>query len=131
MMIGYWSEVLCSSDLWFFFKQKTAYEMRISDWRSDVCSSDLGSANDWAAKVGYDQLPFWEKMLKHVAYDEFWQQQGLDKLVAANPSNVPTLWEQGLWDQEDMYGAITSWERSEERSGGNECDSTCRSWWSP
>src|SRR3546814_3009100 len=26
----------------FFFKQKTAYEMRISDWSSDVCSSDLG-----------------------------------------------------------------------------------------
>src|SRR3546814_1868946 len=30
--------VLC---LFFFFKQKTAYEMRISDWSSDVCSSDL------------------------------------------------------------------------------------------
>src|SRR3546814_702047 len=29
----------------FFFKQKTAYEMRISDWSSDVCSSDLVSAN--------------------------------------------------------------------------------------
>src|SRR3546814_2115297 len=32
----------------FFFKQKTAYEMRISDWSSDVCSSDL-SANWWRA----------------------------------------------------------------------------------
>src|SRR3546814_2777671 len=35
----------CSSRralLFFFFKQKTAYEMRISDWSSDVCSSDLG-----------------------------------------------------------------------------------------
>src|SRR3546814_3519492 len=32
----------CSSfDIFFFFKQKTAYEMRISDWSSDVCSSDL------------------------------------------------------------------------------------------
>src|SRR3546814_12119466 len=31
----------CSSDVFFFFKQKTAYEMRISDWSSDVCSSDL------------------------------------------------------------------------------------------
>src|SRR3546814_5776515 len=32
--------------LWFvFFKQKTAYEMRISDWSSDVCSSDLTSSN--------------------------------------------------------------------------------------
>src|SRR3546814_4363891 len=29
------------SFLFFFFKQKTAYEMRISDWSSDVCSSDL------------------------------------------------------------------------------------------
>src|SRR3546814_8242381 len=29
----------------FFFKQKTAYEMRISDWSSDVCSSDLGTAH--------------------------------------------------------------------------------------
>src|SRR3546814_2663132 len=28
-------------DFFFFFKQKTAYEMRISDWSSDVCSSDL------------------------------------------------------------------------------------------
>lgn len=71
---------------------------------------DIGSAGDWAKKSGYDQLPFWQKMLAHPAYDDFWQQQALDKLVAANPSNVPTIWEQGLWDQEDMYGAIMSWE---------------------
>src|SRR3546814_12221259 len=31
----------------FFFKQKTAYEMRISDWSSDVCSSDLPAQNTW------------------------------------------------------------------------------------
>src|SRR3546814_12673213 len=31
--------------LFFFFKQKTAYEMRISDWSSDVCSSDLRSGH--------------------------------------------------------------------------------------
>src|SRR3546814_6388235 len=31
-------------DMFFFFKQKTSYEMRISDWSSDVCSSDLGDA---------------------------------------------------------------------------------------
>src|SRR3546814_6238645 len=35
----------------FFFKQKTAYEMRISDWSSDVCSSDLLAANLSAAFV--------------------------------------------------------------------------------
>src|SRR3546814_8821258 len=32
---------MCDLMLFFFFKQKTAYEMRISDWSSDVCSSDL------------------------------------------------------------------------------------------
>src|SRR3546814_4583837 len=34
---------LCIYFIFFFFKQKTAYEMRISDWSSDVCSSDLES----------------------------------------------------------------------------------------
>src|SRR3546814_6710002 len=38
-----WLEVVC---LLFFFKQKTAYEMRISDWSSDVCSSDLPVAQE-------------------------------------------------------------------------------------
>ena len=70
----------------------------------------IGSAGDWAKASGYDQLPFWSRMVAHPAYDAFWQGQALDKLVAANPSNIPTLWEQGLWDQEDMYGAITAWE---------------------
>src|SRR3546814_10466326 len=38
--------------LFFFFKQKTAYEMRISDWSSDVCSSDLiGDAVNTAARL--------------------------------------------------------------------------------
>src|SRR3546814_6997452 len=35
------SYVVCYVSIFFFFKQKTAYEMRISDWSSDVCSSDL------------------------------------------------------------------------------------------
>src|SRR3546814_2548266 len=36
--------VLLVGGLFFFFKQKTAYEMRISDWSSDVCSSDLDAS---------------------------------------------------------------------------------------
>src|SRR3546814_1633985 len=35
---------MCIIFVFFFFKQKTAYEMRISDWSSDVCSSDLRGA---------------------------------------------------------------------------------------
>ena len=68
------------------------------------------SAGDWAKASGYDQLPFWNRMVQHPAYDGFWSGQALDVLLAQNPSNVPTLWEQGLWDQEDMYGAIHSYE---------------------
>src|SRR3546814_13631609 len=41
--------------LFFFFKQKTAYEMRISDWSSDVCSSDLGQVGSVC-----DQLPLFQ-----------------------------------------------------------------------
>jgi putative CocE/NonD family hydrolase len=68
------------------------------------------SAGDWAKKSGYDQLPYWNRMVQHPAYDGFWSGQALDALLAASPSNVPTLWEQGLWDQEDMWGAIHSYE---------------------
>src|SRR3546814_8469559 len=39
--------------LFFFFKQKTAYEMRISDWSSDVCSSDLVADDLLGAAVGF------------------------------------------------------------------------------
>jgi len=70
----------------------------------------IGSAGDWAKLSGFAGLPAWNRISQHPAYDEFWQGQALDKLVAANPSNVPTLWEQGLWDQEDMYGATHAWE---------------------
>src|SRR3546814_8819699 len=38
--------------LFFFFKQKTAYNMRISDWSSDVCSSDLSSTDDFISPKG-------------------------------------------------------------------------------
>lgn len=81
----------------------------------------IGSAGNWAKKSGYDQLPYWKRMTDHPAYDEFWQGQALDKLLAANPSNVPTIWEQGLWDQEDIYGAITAWEalKAKGKTGNN------------
>ena len=63
--------------------------------------SPQGFAKTW----GLDQLPWWPRLASHPAYDSFWQNQALDKLVVQHPSTVPTLWEQGLWDQEDMWGA--------------------------
>src|SRR3546814_1092486 len=44
-------DVVCVC-VFFFFKQKTAYEMRISDWSSDVCSSDLAPDSARAAEKG-------------------------------------------------------------------------------
>src|SRR3546814_9655439 len=41
----------CASSRFIFFKQKTAYEMRISDWSSDVCSSDLNPLVAAAGRV--------------------------------------------------------------------------------
>jgi len=79
-------------------------------WDDYDTSRKVGSAGEWAKQSGFDQLPYWNRMSKHPAYDEFWSGQALDKLLAAAPSRVPTLWEQGIWDQEDMYGAIHAWE---------------------
>ena len=73
----------------------------------DDYTNDLngGSVADIAQANGLEQLGFWKKLAQHPAYDAFWQDQALDKLMAQHPSNVPTMWEQGLWDQEDMWGA--------------------------
>jgi hypothetical protein len=71
---------------------------------------NAGSAGTYATAHGFDQLPWWRRLSAHPAYDALWQGQALDKLVAAHPSTVPTLWLQGLWDQEDMYGAVHSYE---------------------
>ncbi len=65
-----------------------------------------GSAGHYAHIHGVDSLPWAARMMEHPAYDAFWQGQALDKLVAERPSQVPTMWIQGLWDQEDMWGAI-------------------------
>jgi putative CocE/NonD family hydrolase len=65
-----------------------------------------GSAGNYARLHGLDQLPWAVKMMEHPNYDAFWKGQALDKLIAEHPPQVPTMWLQGLWDQEDMWGAI-------------------------
>ncbi len=80
---------------------------------------NIGSAGDFARYGGLDQLPFWRKIHEHPTYDAFWQDQALDKLIAKVPLKVPTMWEQGLWDQEDMWGAIHSYEAWEPKDKTN------------
>jgi putative CocE/NonD family hydrolase len=71
---------------------------------------EAGSAGAYALANGFEQLPWWKRFAAHPAYDAFWQLQALDKLLAQHPSAVPTMWLQGIWDQEDIYGAVHAWE---------------------
>src|SRR3546814_11796149 len=100
----------------FFFKQKTAYEMRISDWSSDVCSSDLldfGSSVD-VAHWGNGGKSLWGGTW---TADDF--------TGAAGGFGIALRME--------VEGRETGRveERSEERRVGNECVSTGRSRWAP
>src|SRR3546814_17836518 len=114
----------------FFFKQKTAYEMRISDWSSDVCSSDLfrhhdaglslrGRLRHSRAKIG---------RARKCKTDEQDHSDNSDDYVRHNTpikkgreSSTPAL----------LKTSHSSPTRSEESRVGNECVSTCRSRWSP
>jgi len=91
---------------------KTGSGASVPRWSADDYQNflDAGTAGNWAIKNGFEQLPFWNRLSSHPAYDAFWQGQALDAAVAAHPASVPTVWLQGLWDQEDMYGAVHTWE---------------------
>jgi len=95
----------------------------------DIARADLddytaflraGSAGDFAKAAGLDQLPWWRKVLEHPAYDAFWQDQALDKEMARQPLKVPTMWLQGLWDQEDMWGAVHAYAATEPKDTAND-----------
>ncbi len=79
-----------------------------------------GSAGDYAKAAGLDQLPFWRKVSEHPSYDRYWQEQALDKIMARQPLTVPTMWLQGLWDQEDMWGAIHAYAATEPKDKDND-----------
>jgi uncharacterized protein len=79
-----------------------------------------GSAGDFAKSSGIDQLPFWKKISEHPAYDAFWREQALDRIIATKPLTVPTMWVQGLWDQEDMWGTVHCYPVWEPKDAAND-----------
>src|SRR3546814_1599562 len=106
--------------IFFFFKQKTAYEMRISDWSSDVCSSDLlklriGSVKSTQKITKAKQMVAAAKLRKAQAAAEAARPYSsrLEAVVAS------------------LASKIAGGSRSEERRVGKECVGTCRSRWSP
>ena len=64
-----------------------------------------GSAGELGKRRGLEQVGFWNKILAHPTYDAFWRDQAMDKILAAQPLNVPVMLVHSLWDQEDIYGA--------------------------
>src|SRR3546814_17260504 len=110
----------------FFFKQKTAYEMRISDWSSDVCSSDLApggvtielDAHHSTAQVNPVNRFGSSMSLGNAVF-------GVESQAINFENDLPIL-------SYEMYPGIDALDpRSEERSVGQECVGTCRSRGSP
>jgi len=79
-----------------------------------------GSAGELGRQRGLEQIGFWQKILAHPAYDAFWQEQAVDKLLAEQPLSVPVMLVHGLWDQEDIYGDIAVYEAIEPKDTDNE-----------
>jgi uncharacterized protein len=67
---------------------------------------EAGSAGELGRRHGMEQIGFWNKILAHPAYDAFWRDQAVDKVLAKEPLTVPVMLVHSLWDQEDIYGAI-------------------------
>ena len=85
------------------FKWWSSHFDDYDEYMSAVSAGELGRQH------GMEQLGFWNKIVAHPAYDAFWSDQAMDKVLAAYFKNaglkVPILLVHSLWDQEDIYGA--------------------------
>src|SRR3546814_5754197 len=114
--------------IFFFFKQKTAYEMRISDWSSDVCSSDL-------TRVFGNEPKTQVKALGPIDLDlrkgEFFAVVGPSGCGKSTLFDIVAGLAKATSGQVTFEGQpLTGSASSEERRVGTECVSTCRSRWS-
>src|SRR3546814_998037 len=119
--------------IFFLFKQKTAYEMRISDWSSDVCSSDLLDLEEVSTLADLEAvlatvLPDADTAGAgdHLTGDEERDQVAHDVGERGRASHQVVL--VGPVGDALVVGVVLV--RSEERRGGEECVSTCRFRWS-
>ncbi len=92
-------------------------------WVSNYDDFDMylqaGSAGELGRRRGLQQVGFWNKLLAHPSYDSWWQQQAMDKILAAQPLKVPTMLVHSLWDQEDIYGAPAVYKAIKPKDTGN------------
>jgi len=64
-----------------------------------------GSAGELGRRHGLEQVGTWRKITAHPAYDSFWSEQAMDRVLAREPLKVPMMLVASQWDQEDIYGA--------------------------
>ncbi|ODU21625.1 MAG: glutaryl-7-ACA acylase [Sphingomonas sp. SCN 67-18] len=106
----------------YMLEQEASRDNSIKWWSTHRDDYDLylsaGSAGALARSRGLDQTGFWTKVAQHPSYDDYWQQQAMDRVLAARPLTVPTLLVHGLFDQEDIHGAIAVWQALKDRTGG-------------
>src|SRR3546814_12017117 len=110
-----------------FFKQKTAYEMRISDWSSDVCSSDLANVERPMLAVGKDVNAVGHRLapMPMGPGDKPRDDSGMYSLKTKKP--VPRFGGRSAAPfRKSPGGASARPARSDERRVGKECVSTCR-----
>ena len=93
-------------------------------WTSNYDDYDMylraGSAGELGRRRGLEQMGYWTKLMAHASYDGFWQQQAMDKILAAQPLKVPTMLVHSLWDQEDIYGATAVYKAIKPKDTGND-----------
>jgi hypothetical protein len=94
----------------YIYEQEASRDNSIKWWQSYHDDYDLflqaGSAGELGRSHGMQQIGFWNKIVAHPAYDAFWSEQAVDKLLATQPLKVPVMLVHSLWDAEDSYGAI-------------------------
>ena len=108
----------------YYYSQDTAKGSGDDLWRRAYDDYDTflraGSASDFTREYGLDALGVPQKLAAHPAYDAYWQAQALEDILAARPHKVPTLYVQGQWDQEDIYGAVHTWMATRKADAGGE-----------
>ena len=94
----------------YIYEQESTARSEGKWWRSHHDEYDAFmqavSAGEIARLHGLEQVGFWRKILAHPAYDSFWRDQAMDRVLAGQPLRVPLMLVHSLWDQEDIYGAM-------------------------
>jgi putative CocE/NonD family hydrolase len=107
--------------LTYFHDQEASRRSDLKWWSDHYDDYDTwlaaGSAGDMARLHGLDQVGFTDKVMRHPAYDAFWQDQALDQILARQGVAVPVMLVHSLWDQEDIYGNIAVYKAIEAQAG--------------